>query len=192
VPRSCPAEARATRRRAHQRGAFFLALVHVVACGADAPHEADEREDAAQDGPSPLYTEVESILERSCAFERCHSGAIVGGALDLSRGSDYHAALVGIAACEYERMARVEPGDPDDSWLMVKLTADFRGPEDPYPFYIRFTPASDWDPMRRACRDQTDDGTPLFGQRMPLTAPNMLPERELAAIGAWIDAGAPR
>jgi hypothetical protein len=172
--------------------AWALALLHVVACNADATHGADHGGDAAQIGPSPLYTEVQSILVRSCAFERCHSGAIVGGALDLSRGSDYHAALVGIAACEYERMARVEPGDPDGSWLMVKLTADFRGPEDPYPFYIRFTPASDWDPLRRACRDQTDDGTPLFGQRMPLTAPNMLPAPELEAIRAWIGAGAPR
>ena len=180
------------RRRAFLRGAFILAPMHVVACGANAPHDADEREDAASSEASPLYTEVESILVRSCAFERCHSGAIVGGALDLSRGSDHHAALVAIEACEYDRMARVEPGDPDASWLMVKLTADFRGPEDPYPFYIRFTPASDWDPLRRACRDQTDDGTPLFGQRMPLTAPNMLPAHELEAFRAWIAAGAPR
>lgn len=165
-------------------------MLHAAACATDSG--AGDSDDAAvQDAASPLYAQVEAILARSCAFERCHSGAIVGGALDLSRGADYHAALVGIAACEYERMARVEPGDPEQSWLMVKLTAEFRPPEDPYPFYIRFMPAPGWDPTRRACRDQTEDGAPLFGQRMPLTAPNMLPELELDAIRAWIAAGAP-
>jgi hypothetical protein len=176
----------------HFRGLLLLAVLHAAACAADATAGESVRDAAAQDAASPLYAEVESILVRSCAFERCHSGALVGGALDLSRGGDYHAALVGIEACEYERMARVEPGDPDRSWLMVKLTAEFRGPEDPYPFYIRFMPAPGWDSTRRACRDQASDGTPLFGQRMPLTAPNMLPEAELDAIRAWIAAGAPR
>lgn len=166
-------------------------MLHAAACAADPSGGESARDAAAQDAPSPLYTEVEAILLRSCAFERCHSGALVGGALDLSRGGDYHAALVGIAACEYERMARVEPGDPDRSWLIVKLTAEFRPADDPYPFYIRFTPAPGWDDSRRACRDQTEDGTPLFGQRMPLTAPNMLPEAELDAIRDWIVAGAP-
>lgn len=89
-------------------------------------------------------------------------------------------------------MARVQPSDPEHSWLMVKLTADFRPADDPYPYYIRFEPEPGWDSSQRACRDQTEDGTPLFGQRMPLTAPNMLPAPELATVRAWIEAGAPR
>lgn len=138
------------------------------------------------------YAEVEAILARSCAFERCHSGALVGAGLALPRGGDYHAALVGRTACEYERMALVEPGDPDRSWLMVKLTAPFRDRDDPYPFYIEFTPDEDWEEGDRGCPDETEDGVPLFGQRMPLTAPNMLPEEELQVLREWIEGGAKR
>ena len=88
-------------------------------------------------------------------------------------------------------MAIVSPFDPDHSWLMVKLTAPYRDLDDPYALYIRFTPAPHWDPQQRDCRDQADDGTPLFGQRMPLTAPNTLPRADLETIRRWILAGAP-
>ena len=88
-------------------------------------------------------------------------------------------------------MNRVEPYDPEHSWLIVKLTADFRPRGDPYENYIYFEPDPAWDPGQAGCRDQTEDGTALFGQRMPLTAPNMLPAEELAAVRDWIAAGAP-
>jgi len=42
------------------------------------------------------------------------------------------------------------------------------------------------------CRDQTEDGAPLFGQRMPATAPNTLSDADLATISRWIAEGAPR
>jgi len=164
-----------------------ITLLGIAACdaGPSAP-------DAAQAEPSALYAEVTAIIERSCAYQRCHAGPIVGGGLDLSRGSDLHGALVSVPACEYERMRLVEPGHPEQSWLMVKLTASYRPASDPYPNYIHFKPAADWDPTVRACRDQTEDGTPLFGQRMPNTAPNTLSDAELDAIRRWIAAGAPR
>jgi hypothetical protein len=152
------------------------------ACGGDASLTAPDA--GAQ------YAEVEAILRRSCAYERCHAGALIGAGLDLSAGGDYRAVLLDRPACEYERMALVEPGDADRSWLMVKLTAPYRSRDDPYAFYIEFEPDDDWDPSLRRCPDETDDGTPLFGQRMPLTAPNMLKESELAAIRAWIEGGA--
>lgn len=153
------------------------------------PSDADS--DASSPVTNPLYAEVEDILTRSCAYTRCHSGAIIGGALELTRGTDYWATLVDIPACEYERMKRVEPGDPEHSWLMVKLTAPFRDRDDPNADYIYFDPPADWDPGVRACRDETEDGTPLFGQRMPTTVPNMLPADEIEAIREWIAAGAP-
>jgi hypothetical protein len=137
------------------------------------------------------YAAVVDILQRSCTYVRCHSGTPVGGALDLTRGSDYAAALIGVPACEYERMHRVEPYDPEHSWLLLKLTASFRPSGDPYANYIYFEPEPDWDPDQRGCPDRTDSGEPLFGSRMPLTAPNMLPESELATIRNWILEGAP-
>jgi len=169
---------------------LLLASSHAGACdsGALSAADAGDGSDAALD---PRYAEVKAIFEHSCAYVRCHSGPLVGGALDLSRGGDPWAALVSVPACEYERMSRVEPGKPEASWLMVKLTARFRDAGDPYPNYIVFTPPSDWDPSARGCRDEAADGTPLFGQRMPATAPNTLSERALETIEAWIEAGAP-
>ena len=172
-----------------------LALVFVFGCndGNDAGEAGrGARSDAGDDGAA-LYPRVRDIIQRSCAYERCHDGALIGGKLALPRGGDFAAALVSVTACEYDRMARVEPFDPDNSWLMVKLTAEFRDPDDPVlPNYIYFEPDADWDPERRGCRDRAADGTPLFGQRMPLTAPNMLPEDEIEAIRGWIAAGARR
>jgi hypothetical protein len=100
-------------------------------------------------------------------------------------------SLVGVPACEYERMNRVEPFHPERSWMMVKLTAAFRDRDDPYAGYIYFEPEPGWDPNRRGCRDQTEDGSLLYGSRMPLTAPNMLPDDELETIRSWIAEGAP-
>ncbi|MET0343874.1 MAG: hypothetical protein ABW252_22865 [Polyangiales bacterium] len=136
------------------------------------------------------YAAVSAILARSCAYHRCHAGPVVGGGLSLAEGSDYRAALVGVEACAYERMALVEPYHPERSWLMVKLTAEARPLDDPYATYIYFDPPAGWDPRARRCVDQTDDGTPLFGQRMPATAPNLLPADEIATIRAWIAEGA--
>jgi hypothetical protein len=138
-----------------------------------------------------LYPQVVDVIERRCSWERCHAGPLIGAGLSFAPGGDHRAALVGVRACEYDLMARVTPGDPAQSWLMVKLTAPFRPLSDPYAHQIFFTPPAGWDPSRRGCRDQTRDGVPLFGQRMPSTAPNTLPPDELDVIRRWIAQGAP-
>ena len=176
----------------------FALLVGHVGCSATDDHDAAAGATMAAPFPRPdagaktLYPQVEAILTKSCALERCHRGQVFGGGLLFPRGGDLHAALVGVPACEYERFALVEPGDPESSWLMVKLTAPFRGAMDPYANYIHFDPPADWNPNNRRCPDETDTGEPLFGQRMPATAPNMLAEADLHTISEWIAQGAPR
>ena len=155
----------------------------------DAGNSADTR--ASVDGGSASYQRVREIIARSCAYHRCHAGPVQGGGLNFAAGLDYRSQLVNVQACAYDRMMEVEPFAPERSWLMVKLTAEARPLDDPYATYIYFDPPADWDPTKRRCVDQTDDGTPLFGQRMPATAPNMLPPDDIAAIRAWIAEGAP-
>jgi hypothetical protein len=188
-------------------------LIALCACAGDDHHYAPTTDDAGPEasvagspwsssdasmasdrsvGPRPeSYAAVVEILERSCAYVRCHAGTPVGGTLSLLRGDNHAASLVGVPACEYERMNRIEPFQPERSWLMVKLTAAFRDRDDPYAGYIYFEPDPDWEPNQRGCRDQTEDGSPLYGSRMPLTAPNMLPESEIETIRSWIMEGAP-
>ena len=146
---------------------------------------------SADDAGSASYQRVREIIARSCAYHRCHAGPVQGGGLNFAAGVDYRSQLVNVQSCGYDRMMEVEPFAPERSWLMVKLTADARPLDDPYATYIYFDPPADWDPTKRRCVDQTDDGKPLFGQRMPATAPNMLPPDELEAIRAWIAEGAP-
>jgi hypothetical protein len=162
--------------------------------------EADARVESPEPGSSPdassssdpaSYRAVREIFERSCAYNRCHSGVPTGGALSLAPGSDYAAALVDVPSCEYPPLVRVKPRELEQSWLWIKLTAEVRPKSDAFYDYILFEPEPGWDETKRGCRDQLPDGTPLFGQRMPLTAPNLLPEAELAAVRDWILAGAP-
>jgi hypothetical protein len=155
--------------------------------GDDASMAAQPQDD------SPSYAAVAAIFRRSCGFARCHSPPVLGGGLNFAREVDYHPQLVGVPACEYDRMKRVEPGQPERSWLMVKLTAAVRPSSDKYGTYIEFEPASDWDPSQRPrlCRLDSESGEPLFGWRMPATTPNMLREDEIEVIRAWIADGAP-
>jgi hypothetical protein len=159
---------------------------------ADAAARLDAAEPPEPPPPQPAsYAAVVEILQTSCSYVRCHAGSLIGGSLPLVRGTNLAATLVGVPACEYEKMNRIEPYDPEHSWVMVKLTASFRPRNDPYENYIYFDPEPGWDPDQRGCRDHTDDGQPLFGCRMPLTAPNMLPPEQIETIRHWIMDGAP-
>ena len=185
-----------TLRNRTRIGGTLLALLGGCNAAGSSPAavsgEAGEVPDAIEDASAAdsSYARVHEILENSCSYARCHSGVPIGAALQLERGGDYAAALIGLPACEYELMNRVEPYDPEHSWLIVKLSAAVRPRGDPYENYIYFEPDPAWDPGQGSCRDHTEDGTPLFGQRMPLTAPNMLPADELATLRDWIAAGA--
>jgi hypothetical protein len=192
---------------------WFLAYLLLTACGnagggapASGPeahdaaaHDAAVQDAAVQDAAvqdaalsrSSSYDAVREILTRSCTYERCHSGVPIGGNLDLTPGIDYAGSMVDVPSCEYPPYLRVKPGDPDHSWVIVKLTSHVRPRDDALADYILFEPEPGWDERKRVCRDHADDGTPLFGQRMPLTAPNMLPSDQIETIRNWIASGAP-
>lgn len=84
--------------------------------------------------PSPTPTrsasltiaDVQPIFTDSCADTFCHSGAFPAGGLSLAAGTSY-AALVGVGstnpAARAAGLLRVNPGDPDRSFLIIKVTA---------------------------------------------------------------------
>jgi hypothetical protein len=142
--------------------------------------------------PYEAFAPIARLIAARCSFDRCHGAGAYGGGIDFGGRSDPYEQLVGVASCQYPPYQRVQPGAPDRSWLMVKLTAEARPASDPLATYILFTPETGFDPSARGCPDQTDDGTPLFGTRMPGTAPNMLESSELETIRRWIADGAKR
>ena len=137
-----------------------------------------------------LYAEVDAIITRSCAREVCHGFMVANAQMDLTMQAGFRAALVGVPACEYDRMQRVAPGDPEHSWIMIKLDGPVRFRQ--YANFIDFTPDADWHASTPACTGQFDDGSPWFGTRMPPADTTQPPSpQEIATIREWIEAGAP-
>jgi len=123
------------------------------------------------------------VIERSCTFSNvCHGDP--AGKADLNfmaAAGDITTVLNDVPACQYDLMPRVDPGNPDNSWLMVKLDwmHDAEG-------VLQFTPADDW--MSSA----TDPDCESFGRIMPLNAmPTPLPTSEVELFREWIRIGAP-
>lgn len=151
-----------------------LALLAASAgCGDEEPPPA----------PAPTYEDVDVVLTRSCTFSNaCHGGTGSGKAnLNFMTAADKTTVLNGIAACQYDLMPRVDPGDPENSWLMVKIDGTYDEMGD-----ITFTPEAGWAPPPSSeCEG--------FGTLMPqsLSMPTALPMDEVEMIREWIRIGAP-
>jgi hypothetical protein len=141
-------------------------------------------------GPSGavLYEQVNGVIMGSCAFIRCHDPSLPpgGGGLLFQSGQDVRIPLVGVPSCEYSAMNRVEPGKPEQSWLMVKLTA----PRDSS-YLIQFTPTQKYTPNSQCGTNTLANGTPGFGFGMPATATFQLDDASIDIFRRWIAAGAP-
>ena len=150
--------------------------------------------------PMGTYAEVAPILMTSCAFASCHGGAGRGaGNLNfqsaMAAGMPLTTVLNDVTSCQYSAMPLVDPGDPDNSWLWIKLTA-MHGAGG----RIEFTPDPSWDPgiepdatgrYPSSICPLTSGGDIVFGVLMPQgTTTGLSPER-LAIIRAWIENGAP-
>lgn len=75
---------------------------------------------AAGDGPTSFAAIQSEILTPSCAFSGCHDMASQSAGLDLSEGQAY-ASLVDVPSSQVFLRLRVEPGKPDDSYLVQKI-----------------------------------------------------------------------
>jgi hypothetical protein len=135
-----------------------------------------------------LSAQVRALIERSCAKQVCHGEMVSNAYLDFT--GELHDVLVNVPACEYDRMARVSPGDPDHSWIMIKLAGPQRFVQ--YLDFIEFDPGADWQPARPECSGTLPDGARWFGTRMPpVDTTQPLSADEIEIIRRWIEAGAP-
>jgi hypothetical protein len=139
-------------------------------------------------GSAGLYAQVEQILDNSCAKQVCHGEMVANGHMNLMAG-DMRAMLVDVPACEYERMMRVQPGKPEQSYIMLKIAGPvrFRG----YADFVDFTPAPGWTPTTPECSGQFDDGSPWFGLHMPPADTTTIEPADIEVLRSWIAAGAP-
>ena len=68
--------------------------------------------------------DVQPIFTASCAFSGCHAGAAPQLGQNLSAGNAY-ASIVDVPSVEAPALDRVEPGAPDDSYLVHKIEGTF-------------------------------------------------------------------
>jgi hypothetical protein len=68
---------------------------------------------------APSWAAIQGFLETPCGG--CHGASSSGGLSGLDDCDTGYAALVNVASTQLTTMDRVEPTDPDDSWLIHKL-----------------------------------------------------------------------
>ncbi len=71
--------------------------------------------------PVSLASDIQPVFTPRCAG--CHSGqgSVLPGSMNLTSAANSYAALVGVASVQQPALDRVEPDNPDDSYLIRKL-----------------------------------------------------------------------
>lgn len=130
-------------------------------------------------GFNPVFSEVQSnVFTPSCATAGCHSGSSPAASLNLEAANS-HAMLVGIAATQDSGVQRVNPGNPNLSYLITKLegpgaTGEQMPPGNPLP-------QADIDVIRQWITDGAIDDT--VQPSVPIRVSSLSP-----APGATLDA----
>ncbi len=74
--------------------------------------------------PNATFTRVQGeVFSVSCALSGCHSGASPTGGMNLTAGVAY-GNIVRVPSTERADLNRIEPGDPDRSYMVKKLRGD--------------------------------------------------------------------
>jgi hypothetical protein len=139
------------------------------------PDVATDTGDAAAMEDAPVsFSEVQAIFTRTCAMPACHgrgpNGGGGSGGLFLTDGVTSHSSMVDRPSDQVSSVRLVVPGDPDNSYLVMKVEGTMRS---------RLPVQCAVSPGRNPC-----------GVQMPqLAAPLTTAERTL--IRNWILAGAP-
>lgn len=104
--------------------AFYLTISAVLAACSGGGSGGTTPPPPAPPAPptfNPVFSEIQSnVFTVSCAVSGCHQGAGAPQGLRLDDANSY-AMLVGMAASQVSSLNRVEPGDPDNSYLIQKL-----------------------------------------------------------------------
>lgn len=92
---------------------------------------AGEGTGAAPPGPcgptvdpfASLACDVQPIFSASCALSNCHAGGNPQAGQNLSAGLAF-SNIVNVFSSQVPRLRRVEPGNPDSSYLVLKIEGD--------------------------------------------------------------------
>ncbi len=129
--------------------------------------------------PTPVTrAEIDAVFAQSCSFSTCHGTSPGSGKLYLPKkdaGADDWYAEVLKPSEHIAGMKRVKPGDPNNSFLLIKM--DAHG-------LCFLAPQCNGD----AGALNVDGGS--CGESMPQGS-DRLPDTDVAKVASWIRAGAP-
>ena len=91
--------------------------------------------------PDATFTRVQTeVFSVSCALSGCHAGSAPAAGMNLSAGASY-GNIVGVTSTERGDLKRIEPGDPNRSYLVRKIRGDADIVGSPMPLVGSMTPA---------------------------------------------------
>lgn len=96
-----------------------LLLLVLVLAGCE---RAGPLEDEAPAGAT-LSAIQERIFDTSCAVSGCHAGSSPQMGMSLESGQSF-GDIVGVQSIERNDLMRVDPGNPEDSYLLKKVRGD--------------------------------------------------------------------
>ncbi len=118
----------AVARLASSASGLALAFALVVILGLAASC-GDMKLPLAPDGgpppdPSATFTRVQNeVFNGNCVIAGCHAALGAQKGMNLSPGASY-ANIVGVPSAEMPGLSRIQPSDPDRSYLVKKLRGD--------------------------------------------------------------------
>ena len=93
-----------------------------ASCGGEDSTVGPDGSDGAGQLTEATLAQVSEIFAVSCAFSGCHSGGEPAG--DLSLEGDFAARIVGVDSGQRPDFKLVDPGNPDKSYLLIKVRGD--------------------------------------------------------------------
>ena len=101
---------------------LLVAALSWAGCAGDDSTLGPDNSDGAGTLTAATLAQVREVFAISCATSGCHSGGEPAAGLSLE--GDFAARIVGVASGQRPDLKLVDPGNPDGSYLLIKVRGD--------------------------------------------------------------------
>ena len=101
---------------------LLIAALLWAGCGGDDSTVGPDGSDGEGQLTEATLAQVSEVFAVSCTISGCHSGGDPAG--DLSLEGDFAGRIVGVDSGQRPDFKLVDPGNPDKSYLLIKVRGD--------------------------------------------------------------------
>ncbi len=101
---------------------LLVAALSWAGCAGDDSTLGPDNSDGAGTLTAATLAQVREVFAISCAISGCHSGGEPAAGLSLE--GDFATRIVGVASGQRPDLKLVDPGNPDGSYLLIKVRGD--------------------------------------------------------------------